>query len=106
MTVSMDSKPVEAMIYIMNDGRPIGTPRDFYCNAIAEGYASAGFDTDILYKAFCDSKHLASQEKCGDCLRCSHSLSMEDQFDYGADRLFCAVKQDYVEENDCCKEFN
>jgi len=49
--VQLDGKPVTGMIYIMNDGRQIGTPSCYYYSVILEGYKSAGFDTDILRAA-------------------------------------------------------
>lgn len=105
VTVSFGGKPMEVMVYIMNSGR-LGTPGKSYYDCIAEGYKTAGFEVGILYEAFCNSRSLAEQEKHGDCLLCSNSMSVEDQFDYGADRLFCVIKQEYVEENDYCNKFN
>lgn len=49
--VRLDGKPVTGMIYIMNEGRPIGIPSCYYYSVILEGYKSAGFDTDILRTA-------------------------------------------------------
>ena len=106
VTVSFAGKPMEAMVYIMNDGRPYGTPAKFYYEAIAEGYATAGFDLAVLDEAVAFSEEHSQANKYGDCLLCSNSMSVEDQFDYGTDRLFCVIKQEYVEENDRCEEFN
>lgn len=105
VTVSVDGKPVEAMVYIMNSGQ-LGTPGESYYNSIAVGYETAGFDVAVLEEAVSVSKNLAKAEKHGYCLRCSSSINMEDQFEHGADRLFCEVKQEYVGDNDSCKEFN
>jgi hypothetical protein len=44
-------EPVEAMAYIMNDGRQLGLPSPYYYNVIAEGYESAGFDPKALADA-------------------------------------------------------
>jgi gamma-glutamylcyclotransferase (GGCT)/AIG2-like uncharacterized protein YtfP len=49
--VRLDEKPVTGMIYIMNEGRPVGTPSCYYYSVILEGYKTAGFDTDILRTA-------------------------------------------------------
>jgi gamma-glutamylcyclotransferase (GGCT)/AIG2-like uncharacterized protein YtfP len=49
--VICDGEPVEAMIYIMNEGRALGMPSDNYYYTIAEGYDSAGFDIKVLSRA-------------------------------------------------------
>ena len=51
VTVYHDGKPVKAMVYIMNEGRPIGLPSEGYLNTILAGYKSAGFDIKVLNKA-------------------------------------------------------
>lgn len=53
--VKLDGKTVKVMVYIMNDGRPLGTPSCYYYSVILEGYKSAGFDADILRTAVSDS---------------------------------------------------
>lgn len=53
--VKLDGKTVKAMVYIMNDGRPLGQPSCYYYSTILEGYKSAGFDVEILRKATTDS---------------------------------------------------
>lgn len=106
VTISFQGKPLEVMVYIMNRGRPMGSPGGFYLNAIAEGYYSAGFDKAILDEAVEFSVCSAKPERRGDCFLCSNSMSVEDQFEYGADRLFCVIKQEYVNESDCCEDFN
>ena len=53
--VSLDGKKVSGMAYVMNEGRPLGTPSCHYYSIIYEGYMSAGFDTEILKKAVADS---------------------------------------------------
>lgn len=50
MSVQLDGKIVEAMVYIMN-GHDLGRPSYGYLNAIREGYESAGFDTAVLERA-------------------------------------------------------
>ena len=49
--VEYDGKIVETMIYIMNDGYPLGSPSQGYLNVILEGYDSAGFDPQVLRDA-------------------------------------------------------
>jgi hypothetical protein len=43
------------MVYIMNDGRPLGTPSRYYYEIIRQGYIDAGFDISVLNKAVRDS---------------------------------------------------
>ena len=54
--VMLDGKQVTAMVYIMNEGRPLGTPSCYYYNVILQGYQSAGFDVDILKQAVQNSE--------------------------------------------------
>jgi gamma-glutamylcyclotransferase (GGCT)/AIG2-like uncharacterized protein YtfP len=49
--VRMGGKKVSAMAYVMNEGRPLGTPSCHYYSIILEGYKAAGFDVDILRTA-------------------------------------------------------
>jgi len=51
VTVYYEGKPVKAMVYIMNDGRPLGFPSEHYLQTIIEGYLSAGFDKKTLEQA-------------------------------------------------------
>lgn len=53
--VKLDGKTVKAMVYVMNEGRPLGQPSCYYYTTILEGYKDAGFDLDILRKATSDS---------------------------------------------------
>ena len=48
VTVDLDGKPTEAMVYIMNEGRPLGAPSTVYYNTILEGYRANGLDTCYL----------------------------------------------------------
>lgn len=50
---------VSAMVYIMNEGRPLGTPGRCYYEVIRQGYMDTGFDISVLNKAVRDS---AAQE--------------------------------------------
>lgn len=49
--VKLGRKAVDTMVYIMNEGKPLGTPSCYYYSVILEGYKSAGFDVAILKKA-------------------------------------------------------
>lgn len=49
--IRLKGKAVSAMVYIMNESKPLGSPSCYYYSIILEGYKSAGFDVDILRKA-------------------------------------------------------
>ena len=53
--VKVGKRKISVMIYIMNDGRPLGMPSRGYLGTIAEGYGTAGFDKAVLEKAVEDS---------------------------------------------------
>jgi len=53
--VRFGGKWVSAMIYIMNEGRPLGAPSRYYYDVIRQGYADAGFNLSILGKAILNS---------------------------------------------------
>lgn len=55
VTVELGGKPVEAMVYIMNEGPPLGIPSGYYLEVIIDGYTSAGFDPAVLERAVRDS---------------------------------------------------
>lgn len=61
--VELSGRSVNAMVYIMNDGRPFGAPSDYYLNTILDGYHSAGFDTDFLEQAVEKSIQLAQGQE-------------------------------------------
>lgn len=50
--VELNGEPVEAMVYIMNDGHELGRPSPWYLETIMEGYDCAGFDRDVLFEAY------------------------------------------------------
>ena len=56
--VKLGGKTVKAMVYVMNEGRPLGQPSCYYYTTILEGYKDAGFDLDILRQATADSVEL------------------------------------------------
>lgn len=49
--VKLGRKNIEAMVYIMNEGRPCSSPSCYYYSVILEGYNDAGFDVGILKQA-------------------------------------------------------
>ncbi len=53
--VRFDGKLVAAMVYIMNDGRALGSPSQYYYDVIKRGYKTAGFDSNFLKQAVRDS---------------------------------------------------
>jgi len=53
--VQLGKKNIETMVYIMNEGRPLGTPSCYYYSVILDGYKSAGLDTVTLKQAVQDS---------------------------------------------------
>ena len=61
--VELGGRSVNAMVYLMNDGRPFGAPSDYYLNTILEGYHSAGFDTEFLEQAVEKSIQLAQDQE-------------------------------------------
>jgi hypothetical protein len=63
LPVELKGKTIPAMIYIMNDGHPFGSPSDYYLDTIMEGYQSAGFDTEFLEQAVEKSICLAKEQK-------------------------------------------
>lgn len=42
---------VDALIYILNSGKPLNKPSAFYYSTLLEGYRAAGFNADILKTA-------------------------------------------------------
>lgn len=63
LPVELKGKTVQAMVYIMNDRYPLGTPSDYYLDTIKEGYQSAGFDTEFLERAVEKSNRLAKEQQ-------------------------------------------
>ena len=49
--VRRDGTLVDALIYILNSGKPQNKPSAFYYSTLLEGYKAAGFDTNILKAA-------------------------------------------------------
>lgn len=63
LSVELKGKTIPAMVYIMNDGHPFGSPSDYYLDTIMEGYQSAGFDTEFLEQAVEKSIRLAKEQQ-------------------------------------------
>lgn len=63
LEVELKGRTVPAMVYIMNDGHPPGSPSDYYLNTIMEGYQRAGFDTEILEDAVEKSIRMADEQE-------------------------------------------
>lgn len=55
LKIRMDGRTEEVMAYVMNPGRPLGTPGCYYYSLILEGYRAAGFNTEILKAAVLES---------------------------------------------------
>lgn len=51
VTVLFNGKPLEAMVYLMNEGYEMGLPNPQYLDTICEGYLSAGFPAEPLKEA-------------------------------------------------------
>ena len=55
VTVDLDGTPTEAMVYIMNDGKPLGQPSVYYYNTIQQGYLDNDLDVRYLEQGVIDS---------------------------------------------------
>ena len=51
VTVELDGKHIDAMMYVMNDGYDLGAPSERYLKTILQGYREHGFDAAVLEKA-------------------------------------------------------
>ncbi len=63
LEVELNGSKVSAMVYVMNEGHELGSPSDYYLNTIAEGYKTAGFDTEFLDQAVDKSIRLAEEQQ-------------------------------------------
>lgn len=59
ITIPIGKRLSKAMVYLMNDNRPLGLPGCYYYSIILEGYKTAGFDVGILRQAVSDSTEAA-----------------------------------------------
>lgn len=65
--VEYDGRIVEVMVYIMNVNYELGSPSQGYLDTILEGYASAGFDEQVLSNALTASiRKRRGRRKSGD----------------------------------------
>jgi gamma-glutamylcyclotransferase (GGCT)/AIG2-like uncharacterized protein YtfP len=55
LKVRLDGKYVTAMVYLMNEGRPLGQPSCHYYSTILKGYKDADFNIETLRNAVGDS---------------------------------------------------
>lgn len=55
LEVQMNSRIVPATVYIMAQGYPPGRPAQHYCDILAEGYRTCGFDPAVLEAALARS---------------------------------------------------
>lgn len=53
--IKLGRKTIEALVYLMIEGKPLNQPSSYYYSVIYDGYKSAGFDIEILKKATMDS---------------------------------------------------
>ena len=51
-TVTLNGKPVEAMLYVMTEGHELSAPSPSYYAVLREGYKMHGFDLAVLKKAY------------------------------------------------------
>ena len=51
VTVELNGDPIEAMVYIMNDGRPLNEPSPYYYTIIRKGYIDCGLNLQPLNTA-------------------------------------------------------
>ena len=48
VTVKINNRKTQVMMYIMNPGRPLGKPSAYYYSTILQGYRTAKFDPTYL----------------------------------------------------------
>lgn len=53
--VKLNKKNIKAMVYIMNEGKPLGQPSMYYYSIIYDGYKAQNFDINLLRTATEDS---------------------------------------------------
>ena len=57
LKVTVNGKTIRAMVYIMDEKRPIGIPTRHYYNILARAYQKFGFNCEILQDAYIVSKY-------------------------------------------------
>lgn len=63
MDVEMEGGTVSAMVYVMNDGRLLSLPSEYYYSVIEDGYKTSGFDTAVLEQALGRTLEKMDQEE-------------------------------------------
>ena len=58
LDVQMNSRTVPATVYIMAQGYPPGRPAQHYCDILADGYRTCGFDPAVLEAALARSQEV------------------------------------------------
>jgi hypothetical protein len=58
LEVQMNSRTVPATVYIMTPGYPSGRPAQHYCDILAEGYRTCGFNPAVLEAALARSQEV------------------------------------------------
>jgi gamma-glutamylcyclotransferase (GGCT)/AIG2-like uncharacterized protein YtfP len=77
--IEINGKPAEAMVYIMNDGYPIGMPSARYFNTLQFGYEDNGLDMDVLFDALDYSEqHVGMDQRKADVLQ-GQQLELEPE---------------------------
>ncbi len=62
MQVELNGETITAYVYTMPETYKYGMPTQRYIDVILEGYATAGFDSDILYNAIENTKQKMEEE--------------------------------------------
>ena len=57
--VQTDGGAIQAMVYVMNEGRTAGSPSRYYLDIIAQGYEEAGLPKEALYESAFKTKEKA-----------------------------------------------
>ena len=57
--VQTDGGAIQAMVYVMNEGRTAGSPSRYYLDIIAQGYEEAGLSKEALYESAFKTKEKA-----------------------------------------------
>lgn len=60
--VKFSGRTVSAMVYVMNEGRPLGQPSCHYYSVIRDGYETEGFDLGLLKQATVDSAKTETED--------------------------------------------
>lgn len=61
--IKLNGKNIKAMVYIMNEGRPLGQPSMYYYSVIYDGYMAQDFDIKTLTTALENSVERPREEE-------------------------------------------